>query len=61
MIPKAEEQREPASGECIYNHGVRCGSADHCEKCGWNPAVAEKRAETITTKHEGKGQHLEKR
>ena len=37
--------------ECIYTpvHSVWC-ETQNCEKCGWNPAVAEARLEAIMQK-----------
>lgn len=33
-------------------HGVQCYEADkaHCDKCGWNPEVEEKRKEKLRKK-----------
>ncbi len=33
---------------CQYNNGVDCFPGErHCEKCGWNPVVADKRLKQI--------------
>lgn len=31
---------------CVHNHGIMC-SIRQCEKCGWNPDVAEKRLRAL--------------
>lgn len=35
--------------QCPYNEGVSC-YADHCWKCGWNPAVAQRRLNKLLGK-----------
>ncbi len=35
---------------CKMNKGVQCDKKDHCESCGWNPAVAEERLDKIYMK-----------
>ena len=32
---------------CPYNNYVNCDSVQHCPKCGWNPAVHERRIESL--------------
>ena len=32
---------------CLFNRAVQCPSHDKCDKCGWNPEVAAKRAAAI--------------
>ena len=29
--------------DCKYNKRINCVSGSDCQKCGWNPAVSEKR------------------
>lgn len=37
---------------CKYNDGVGCSKLHrHCERCGWNPAVAKARLEKFCHKH----------
>lgn len=34
--------------QCPYNEGCRCKPKDkECDKCGWNPVVAEKRKKVV--------------
>ena len=35
--------------QCPFNEGVAC-DASHCWKCGWNPAVAQRRLNEILGK-----------
>jgi hypothetical protein len=32
---------------CPHNGGVACTDKRNCDKCGWNPIVAEERTERI--------------
>ena len=40
----------PGLDACVFNEGVACFPAGDCKKCGWNPAVAQKRLERILAK-----------
>ena len=52
------EQPDMEFAQCRYNHGVICGSKDHCDKCGWNPRVARIRQQMLQWgKTEGVKQH----
>ena len=32
---------------CPYNAAVECGKERNCAKCGWNPAVEQKRKSRV--------------
>lgn len=34
---------------CKYNRNINCYEGANCQKCGWNPVVAEKRQERLKT------------
>lgn len=36
-------QNQMRYGDCRFNEGVVCGWQVRCDKCGWNPSVAEQR------------------
>lgn len=38
------------STACAFNGSVDCNGHDNCLKCGWNPAVDEKRKALIRAK-----------
>lgn len=38
--------------DCRYNSGVICYIALNCAKCGWCPAVSERRKEKIRAERE---------
>lgn len=38
----------PKEWQCRNNPWVKCLKKKKCEKCGWNPEVAEKRMEART-------------
>lgn len=41
-------EEKPQKGVCRYNRNIDCPAVgNHCGKCGWNPAVAEIRAQEI--------------
>ena len=43
-----EKERKPRFDDCVYNCEVQCEhGGDACGRCGWNPAVAERRIEKI--------------
>ena len=35
--------------DCKHNRRINCVSGADCNKCGWNPAVTEKRKERLKT------------
>lgn len=37
--------------QCPNNEGVYCAHTADCATCGWNPEVAEERAEAIRRKY----------
>lgn len=39
-------------GSCKYNDGVMCAQNEPCSKCGWCPAVHEKRVQKIRAMNE---------
>ena len=38
-------QKVPKEWQCKNNPWVKCLEQNKCDKCGWNPEVAEKRIE----------------
>ncbi len=38
---------------CVHNIGVECYKKNKCDKCGWNPQIAEKRKEKAQAKYAG--------
>lgn len=40
----------PKLYSCEFNEGVSCFPVGDCQKCGWNPNVAQKRLERILAK-----------
>ena len=44
--------KKPEPRTCPHNEGVPCSIIGrHCEKCGWNPEVAEARIEKFCNEH----------
>lgn len=38
---------------CPYNSGVDCLHADECDRCGWNPGVADERLKRFLSGADG--------
>ena len=53
-LPCLQESTDPESGKKVWRKPVKCGM--HCEKCGWNPEVKEKRIAKMLKELDGKRQ-----
>lgn len=48
----SERQSKGAEFDCRFNKGVMCEMRSKCNKCGWNPAVSERRLEKLRAEME---------
>ena len=44
---KSERKENLMERICPFNNYVNCDNVKHCPKCGWNPAVHERRIESL--------------